>query len=167
MKRLFFIPLLIFGFISCQMASETPNNEQYDAVITNVFSGDTLEITFDYEKPNGAVKRENVKLIGVKAPAYYLFQPSEYYALESYQNLRRYINSPVLIELDDTDSSRTSEGYLRAYIWINVNGEILNKKLLRNGYVKFDGSTAFNPGRMADFAAAEAYAKEWNKGMWE
>lgn len=172
MKRIVLISLLVFAmlFASCSIDSTEPVGERYEARVTDVFSGDTIKVLFDDEKPSGCRKQETVKLIGVKAPAlngYPFIQNEEYYAFESFTNMATYFNKKVYVELDDVMDSRTKDGYLTAYVWASEPLELLNKSLLKEGFAEFDGSVNFNSSRMKEFIQASEFAQNGYYGMWQ
>jgi len=173
-KGTFFVAITIhcafaFMFASCNFSPTESVGERYEATITDVYSGDTVEVLFNYDKPDGCRRKETLRLIGAKAPLlndYPFIGNDEYYALESYYSMTKMFGKMVYIELDDVMYCRNRNGFLMAYVWSQEPLELINKKLISEGLAEFDGSVNFNASRMEEFIKAHDSAKKAHNGMW-
>ncbi|MCD4782629.1 MAG: thermonuclease family protein [Candidatus Eremiobacteraeota bacterium] len=65
----------------------------------------------------------------------------------------------------DKIALKDADGNKLAYVWID--GELVNKKLLKEGYVYLSTGTSFNAEKQKEFWTAEQYAIENGIGLWD
>ena len=128
-------------------------------VITRVVDGDTVDI-----KKDEVTTR--VRLIGVNTPE--TVDPRkevECFGLEASAYTKKEIdNAAVSIETDDSQSTYDRYGRMLAYIY-DENGEMLNRKLIANGYAyeyTYDAPYKYQK----EFKSLQEFAKNEKRGLW-
>lgn len=145
----------------------------WTVTITRVIDGDTMEAEF----PNGEV--DTLRLLGVDTPetALYRISPEEYEGIPNTLAGRDHLfnwgerattfaesnleGRTVRIEVDPGADRRGSFGRLLVYIY--VDGQNFNKRLLETGHARLYESTFT---LRSEFATAEATAQQNNIGLW-
>lgn len=166
--------LLLINFIClssifcCKKEVNNNVNICYEAEITKVIDGDTVEIRFCNELPNGCNRTEKLRLIGVNTPELNLYKEiePEYFAMEAYYYTKNYTGEKIKIELDEYSSMRDKYSRLLAYVWL-CNYTMLNLNLIEDGYGYYYDNFIFNPDYMKQFCEAEKKAQKEKKGLWK
>lgn len=182
MKRLILFTSILFSvlFLSCKQDSESfirdaaiynaynIQENQFDATVIDVSDGDYFTIRFDYDKPNFCAKEEKARLLGVSCPRLNLYtdQSAEYYAVEAAAYSSGLVGGKVVVEFDNIASARDPNKNIQIYIWTDSGLTLFNKKLLSEGYGRYDSSRLFNSDRMKSFETAEKSANQAHKGLW-
>lgn len=164
-RRAFVVSLFLFVTISCAIGQLEDAPSWYEAVVTAVVDGDTIQIQFVDDPPPDCSWNERVRFIGVDTPELYTV-PAEYYAREARTYTNRYYQKNVLIEFDSVSSTRDQYGRLLAYVYNDINQIPINKQLISEGYGFFYGEFAFDPERMYEFKNAEQDARANQRGLW-
>jgi len=159
---------LIFGVIDKNELREilglSPNveskidieNEKYKVV--RVVDGDTFVVIF-----NG--KEEKVRLIGIDTPESVhpdKTKNSDYGVIASNYTKELLLEKEIYLEFDV--SQRDKYGRLLAYAYLE-NGEMLNKKLLEEGYANL-ATYPPNVKYVEEFKKIQKKAREDKKGFW-
>lgn len=156
-------------------AITTPHAEsQWTVTITRVLDGDTMEARF----PNGEI--DTLRLLGVDTPETTLSRndPTEFDGIPDTAGGRDHLltwgeratvfaateleNQTVRIVVDPTANRRDTYG--RLLVYIHVDEENFNKRLLTDGYARVYPSTFTLRN---EFEAAEATAQEQHIGLWK
>ena len=148
-KSLLLLLLLLQG---CQSAT-TPQG--LEVKVTQVVSGQTLEVTGTGEQP---AKATRVRLVGIDAPDLQQ-QP---WGLRAKERLEAMIGgATVMLELDVQDLD--SYGRRLAYVW--KDGVLLNELLVAEGYVL---SVPRSPNHKYDqrLSRAQESARLMGQGIW-
>ena len=119
-RRAFVVSLFLFVTISCAIGQLEDAPSWYEAVVTAVVDGDTIQIQFVDDPPPDCSWNERVRFIGVDTPELYTV-PAEYYAREARTYTNRYYQKNVLIEFDSVSSTRDQYGRLLAYVYNDIN----------------------------------------------
>lgn len=180
----FFLLLLFLTFKCKEITSKKTNDSalessshststklltvKYQAKVTKVIDGDTIDILFTDITPTGCNKKERVRFIGVNTPELNLYKnkEKEYYSEEAFYftNSELY-NQFIDIQFDDVSAQRDKYNRLLAYIW--NNNHLFNQLLIERGYGIYYNNFNFNNYYMNLFKAAQNYSKANNYGMWE
>lgn len=146
---------------------------QWTVVVTRVIDGDTVEARF----PNG--ETDTLRLSGVDTPETTLsrMSPDEFEGIPDTVAGRDHLfnwgekasafateqieGHSVRIEVDPQADRRGSFGRLLVYVY--VEGENFNKRLLTEGYARLYESSF---SKRAEFAAAERTARQDKVGLW-
>lgn len=148
-QRVSTLPLLLLLLQSCQPATTPQKLEEVRVV--RVLSGQTLEVT----GTNGTMR---VRLVGIDAPD----MRQQPWGRAAKDQLEAMIGGKaVLLQFDMQD--RDQLGRRLAYVW--QNGELLNEKLLAQGYVL---AVARDPNHKYDqrFSRAQEWARLMGQGIW-
>lgn len=136
-------------------ATEKPSEELYEVI--KVVDGDTIQIMF-----NG--KKERLRLIGIDTPE--SVHPDETKNTENGKKASEYAKSllegkKVSLEFDVEETDQY--GRLLAYVYLD--GEMVNKKLIRDGYANLE-TVPPNVKYADEFVALLKEAKEEKRGLW-
>ncbi|WP_237718908.1 thermonuclease family protein [Halogranum rubrum] len=142
--------------------------------MTRVIDGDTMEVRF----PNG--ETDTVRLLGVDTPETTLnrVSPDEFEGISETTAGRDHLynwgqkatqfaedeleGKQVTIAVDEQADRRGYYGRLLVYIY--VNGENFNKRLLTDGYARmYDSSFS----KRSTFRSAESTARRTSTGLWD
>ena len=128
------------------------DDSTYDGQIVQVGSvldGDTIELT------NG----EKIRYEGIDAP-----ELRDTWGMEAFEYNQTLVNGKsIRLELDR--NTRDVYNRLLAYVW--VNGEMVNEKLLKEGYAKTYTAKGEKVIRYRDrFREAENEARQDHRGLW-
>lgn len=116
--------------------------------VERIVDGDTIYLS------NG----EKVRLLGLNSP-----EKGFCYYLEATEFLRNLIgDSEISLKSDKTNQDKDRYGRLLRYIY--VNGEMLNIKIVQEGYAKYMENYPIIYS--SEFAEAENQAREAGKGLW-
>jgi micrococcal nuclease len=173
MKRLFVLVYILLA-VAAVLPAEKSSTAAYPAVITAVVDGDTVKMRFSGIIPENCSRDERVRLIGVNTPEMHGADGKpEYYAEEAADYTDRYWKSSVLVVFDYVTGLRDAYGRLLAYIITddepgNDNPEnMLNYRLIREGYGYFYGNFKFYYEMMELFSEAQDEAKNDSAGLWQ
>lgn len=142
-------------------------SEMFKAEIVSIIDGDTVELSFTDERPEGMNDHERVRLCGVDTPEmhYHMDEDPDFYAQEATDFTRRSLSGRfVMFMLDSVSDSR--DRYGRAIGYVLADGENFNRKLISEGYARYYGHYNFESKMMTDFLLAEKEARANKKGMW-
>lgn len=130
-----------------------------EAMVVNVVDGDTIDVEL-----NG--RRERVRLIGVDTPEVVApGRPVMCYGREaSDQASAILLGQTVLLEEDPSQDSRDTFGRMLRYIWL-PDGRMANLELIAGGFA-FEYTFREAYAYQADFRAAEATARNEDRGLW-
>ena len=134
---------------------ENPSEELYE--IKKVVDGDTIQIRF-----NG--KKERLRLIGIDTPE--SVHPDETKNTENGELASEYTKSLLTgksVNLEFDVEERDQYGRLLAYVYLD--GEMINKKLIRDGYAQLE-TVPPNVKYVEEFTALLKEAKEAKRGLW-
>lgn len=153
--------LALLMLVACSFTNDIDTfdvdfDKTYSAEIKRVINGDTMWVSFEYEKPRGAKDYETIRLIGVDARGDYEDKAIDY--------LSEFEGDTVDIEIDKSLRHRGRNGELYAYVWFG--GEMLNRSLVRKGLSLYNKRQKFDGGRMRIFEADENDAKRERRGLW-
>ena len=108
----------------------TDVNKLNEYKVVRVVDGDTFVIEFKG-------KQEKVRLIGVDTPeSVHPTKGVEYYGKEASDYTCNLVKNAKKIEIEYDDNSDKVDKYDRLLVWVFVDGELLQKKLIENGYAK-------------------------------
>jgi micrococcal nuclease len=147
---------------------------EWTVTVTRVIDGDTMEVRF----PNG--ETDTVRLLGVDTPETTLSRvsPDEFEGIpdttagrDHLYNWGQKATQFAEAELDGTVVRITVDGqadrrgyYGRLLVYIYVDGENFNKRLLTDGYARmYDSSFA----QRNEFRASESTAQRTSTGLWD
>lgn len=162
---------LIVGFsllfiISCVFGQLENQNTWYEARVTSVIDGDTIQVHFiDEILPAGCERNERVRFIGVDTPELFT-TPPEYFAQEARDYTNQFYQKTVMLEFDTVTALRDRYGRLLAYVYYDIGVMPINKQLIAGGYGYYYGVFAFEAERMTEFKNAENYARSNKNGLW-
>lgn len=135
--------------------AENPSKELYEVI--KVVDGDTIQIKY-----NG--KKERLRLIGIDTPE--SVHPDETKNTENGKIASDYTKSLLegkSISLEFDVEERDQYGRLLAYVYLN--GEMINKKLIADGYAQLE-TVPPNVKYVEEFRALLKEAKEAKIGLW-
>jgi len=160
-----FCVLIFFAVLISGVAAKS--NPDYNAIITGVINGHTIEVLFVKTPPDGCNPREKIKLIGVNT-----VEPfnnlSKFNAEKAKDFMKHYIKHHVKVTFDDNTPLRDNDGDILAYVYLSDDKNILlNEALISNGYGFFYTPYGFNPGYMRRFENAQIRAKKRSLGFWK
>lgn len=164
-RRALVVSLFFFVTVSCVIGQLEDAPSWYEAVVTAVVDGDTIQIQFVDDPPPDCSWNERVRFIGVNTPELYKV-PADYYAREAREYTNRFYSKIVLIEFDSVSGIRDRYGRLLAYVYNDINQMPINKQLIAGGYGYYYGDFAFNPEKMVEFKNAEQDARANQRGLW-
>lgn len=164
-RRALVVSLFFFVTVSCVIGQLEDAPSWYEAVVTAVVDGDTIQIQFVDDPPPDCSWNERVRFIGVDTPELYKV-PADYYAREAREYTNRFYSKIVLIEFDSVSGIRDRYGRLLAYVYNDINQMPINKQLIAGGYGYYYGDFAFNPEKMVEFKNAEQDARANQRGLW-
>jgi len=159
-KSVFFLIMTLI-LAACAASDVSP---YYNAVITAVVDGDTIDVVFEGKTPDGCGQKERVRLIGVNTPELTKIPP-EYYAEEARKFTDKWWQTNIRVRFDEVSSRRDVYTRLLAYVYLD-DGRLLNELLIREGYGRYYDNFAFEKERMEAFALAEEEARKAKKGLW-
>lgn len=135
------------------------------AVVINVIDGDTFIAQI-------GTSTESVRLIGVDAPE--ITWPSaendltdpepECYGFEAKEALTDYVQDAE-VELLGDKRQPDYDDYDRRLAYVYIDGELVNEKLLIDGYTR-ELSVGRGYDKRFEFRQAEAMAQEADRGLW-
>lgn len=163
-KRIFFVLSILLVFVSCELTVSEPLF--YEAKITAVIDGDTIQIQFIENPPVDCKWNERVRLIGVDTPELFT-TPPEYFAQEARNYTNQYYLANVIFEFDTVSAKRDKYDRLLGFVYVDGSSYSLNEELIENGIGYYYGVFSFDRDKMIDFAAAEKRAKAQKKGLWQ
>ncbi|SIR89257.1 micrococcal nuclease [Haladaptatus litoreus] len=158
---------------STQSAREPASGTKWTVTVTRVVDGDTMEVRF----PSG--ETDTIRLLGVDTPETTLSRvnPSEFEGIPDTTAGKDHLfewgrradqfatneleGKTVRIETDPQADRRGSFGRLLVYIY--VDGENFNRRLLADGYARMYDSSFSKRGA---FERTEARAQRVNVGVW-
>jgi endonuclease YncB( thermonuclease family) len=147
---------LLDGLVSAVPTPAVPR-ERVAVRIDSILDGQTLKVRHE----PGLV--QTIRLIGLRSPQGGNNRQAECYYRESFDYLKQLLppGSKAVIE---TDRSNDEDGRILCYVYAS-NGDLVNLKMVRDGYSRVDESSPFD--RMAEFAAAQAKAMRDGVGLWK
>lgn len=154
------IGMVIIGSTSVLRAHQaggiTPQPGYYR--ITHFTDGDTLTVEMSGHE-------EKVRLIGIDTPETKKPNtPVQCYGQEASAFTKQLIgNQPVRLEADPSGNNRDRYDRLLRYVYL-ANGTFINQQLIETGHAFAYLSFPFS--KQSDFAAAQASAREANRGLW-
>lgn len=163
-KRIFFVLSIFLVFVSCELTVSEPLF--YEAKITAVIDGDTIQIQFIDKTPPDCKWNERVRLIGVDTPELFT-TPPQYFAQEARNYTNQYYLANVLVEFDTVSAKRDKYDRLLGFVYVDGSSYSLNEELIKNGIGYYYGVFSFDKDKMINFAAAEKRAKAQKKGLWQ
>jgi micrococcal nuclease len=169
MKQLSKVALFALGallVLSCAIGQLSDTTTWYEARITAVIDGDTVQVQFmGSVPPSGCQWSERVRLVGVDTPELFT-DPPEYYASEAKAFTNQLYQKSVLLAYDSISAKRDRYGRVLAYIYPSLDSPPINKQLIINGYGYYYGTFSFEPDKMLEFQSAEQYARTNRLGLW-
>lgn len=151
-----------------ELAEKPEWKKTYMTKIIKVTDGDTAELMFINEIPEGCATTEKVRLIGIDAPELNINndKPMEYYAKEAFKfTNKELLGEYVSFQFDKYSGKKDEYGRLVGYIW--VDDFLFNQILVERGFARYYPALQFNPKYMKLFEAAENYARTNKIGMWD
>lgn len=136
--------------------AENPSKKTYE--VLRVIDGDTIQIEY-----NGA--KERVRLIGIDTPE--SVHPDETKNNENGKLASEYTKSLLegkKISLEFDAGERDKYGRLLAYVYLD--GEMINKKLLADGYAQLE-TVPPNVKYVKEFTEILKEAKKAKRGLWK
>ncbi len=138
-----------------ESVSENPGEEQYEVI--KVVDGDTIQIMY-----NG--KKERLRLIGIDTPE--SVHSDETKNTEEGRIASEYVKSflegkYVTLEFDVEERDQ----YDRLLAYVYLDGEMVNKKIIRDGYASLE-TVPPNVKYVDEFTALLKEAKEAKRGLW-
>lgn len=150
-KVVLFILLLLFN-INIVYAKEKVN-------FSECVDGDTIKIILKNQK-------EILRLLAVDTPeSVHPTKEVEYYAKEASDFTCNAVKNAKTIEIEYDDNSDKKDKYGRLLVWLFIDGELFQQKLIENGYAK----TAYLYGEYkytSSLQNTEKLAKEKKIGIW-
>lgn len=134
----------------------TNETKTYNAEFVKCIDGDTIKVAVNY-------KVESVRLLAIDTPE--VGSESDYYGLEASEYTCDLITNAKTIKLELDDNAYKYDKYGRMLAWVFVDGDLLQSKLVENGYAK----TAYLYGDYTyteDIKKLEKIAKSKKIGMW-
>ena len=152
MKKLVFIFLLL---ICINVKAET-----IEVTYKSCVDGDTAWFTMDNED----IK---VRFIGINAPELeHEESEAEYYSEEAKDYVCKKLESATKIELEFDSNSDKQDKYERFLAWIFIDGNLLQKDIVRNGYAKV--AYLYDDYKYSDIVLKnEEIAKKKKLGIWK
>ncbi|MCD1653537.1 thermonuclease family protein [Treponema zuelzerae] len=155
-----------FTFFSCEVELHAESNTWYEARVTAVIDGDTIQVQFTGEDcPSGCQWNERVRLVGVDTPELFT-DPPEYYAAEARAYTNQIYRRDVLLVFDSISAKKDRYGRVLAYIYKSFDSPSINEQLILNGYGYYYDLFSFDPEKMNDFQNAEDYTRLNRVGLW-
>ena len=156
MGRLLVIGLIIlFPFVRAPAAAQTWQGTTYDAVVTRVIDGDTVQVQI------GGLT-ETVRYIGINTPKIDDTRGRPPYGDAARQaNEALVMRQPVKLVLDVQPRDR--HGRLLAYVY--VAGQFVNAELVRRGYAEV-ATYPPNAQHRAEFVELQRQARQARRGLW-
>ena len=134
---------------------ENPSDELYEVI--KVVDGDTIQIRF-----NG--KKERLRLIGIDTPE--SVHSDETKNTENGKLASEYTKQLLtgkFVKLEFDVEERDQYGRLLAYVYLD--GEMINKKLIKDGYAQLE-TVPPNVKYVEEFTALLKEAKDAKRGLW-
>jgi micrococcal nuclease len=151
------LPLLIVWMTACSSGEQTVNRG-FDAKVSRVIDGDTLEIRY------GDNKKETIRLLLVDTPeTVHPNMPVQSFGPEASQYAKDMLtDKKVQIELDVSD--RDKYGRLLAYVWIG--DRMFNELLLEQGLARVAYIYPPNVKYVDQFRDVQKKAQQAGLGIW-
>jgi endonuclease YncB( thermonuclease family) len=137
-----------------------PARQYREGYCEQIVDGDTIVIVQDG-------RDVTVRLIGVDTPETKdPRKPIQYFGKEASNfTTQMVLGKPVKLTFDSPHRPLDMYGRLLAYV--HVNGILLNKEIIRQGYGHAYVKYPFDRTMMAEFRAAEREARENKRGLWK
>ncbi len=134
-------------------------DEKFEATVTNVVDGDTIDI----ENESGS---ERVRLLGINTPETVdPRKPVQCFGKEASEETKGLLlGKRVEIETDSSQDLYDAYGRLLAYVYL-PDGTNINKLLIAEGYAH-EYTFHFSYKYQTDFKIAEQQARQLQKGVW-
>ena len=121
--------------------------------------GDTIKVLVDN-------KKHTIRMLAVDTPeSVHPTKGVEYYGKEASEYTCNLVKNAKKIEIEYDDASDKKDKYDRLLVWVFVDGKLLQKELIRNGYAK----VAYLYGDYKytkDLEDAQELASSKNLGIW-
>jgi micrococcal nuclease len=152
--------ILVLGLGAPAAGRQSPQaSDSLGGTVTFIYDGDTIKVRLD----SGEDRR--VRLIGVDSPEY--DDPQESVRLSAFL-ARRFAYSKLQqkpVRLTQDREKTDAYGRLLAYVWTD-DRTTFNETLVREGYARAFLKYPFDEGWKKRFQAAEAEARQAEKGLW-
>ena len=159
MKYFYYTGILFIIILSCSSSFASPPGTPYH--VTQVIDGNTICIRLA-SFAGIPLKVERVRLIGSDAPEL----KQEPWGRRAKRQLKRLIGENCWVVNVEFDSQqRDPHGRLPAYLW-NKKGELINEKLLEEGYAVLYTMPS-NVKYIERLAAAQKKAQSARAGIWK
>ncbi len=158
--KLIIIGLLLFFVAALVSIRETQNNQPKDTYsVKKVIDGDTIEI----ERYG---KAEKVRMIGIDTPETLdPRKPVQCFGKEASDKSKDLLSGGrVRLEFDPIVGEKDKYNRLLAYVW--SNNELVNLKLIKEGYANEYTYRSQSYKYQNEFKNAQAVAKESSIGLW-
>lgn len=152
--------ILVLGLRAPTAGRQSPRaSDSLGGTVTFIYDGDTIKVRLD----SGEDRR--VRLIGVDSPEY--DDPQESVRLSAFL-ARRFAYSKLQqkpVRLTQDREKTDAYGRLLAYVWTD-DRTTFNETLVREGYARAFLKYPIDEGWKKRFQAAEAEARQAEKGLW-
>ena len=126
MKNKILLIIIIF------LISINPIYAKEKITLSKCVDGDTIKI---FLKNND--KEQTIRMLAVDTPeSVHPTKKVEYYGKEASEYTCNLVTNAKKIEIEYDDNSDKVDKYDRLLVWVFVDGELLQKKLIENGYAK-------------------------------
>ncbi|RAK16633.1 micrococcal nuclease [Anoxybacillus vitaminiphilus] len=151
--RRFILLVFIFVLFGCQQSSS-----KISAVVLEVVDGDTLKVEI-----NG--KKETVRLLLIDTPeSVHPTKPVQPFGMEASHYVKKLLPKGTEVELELDIRERDKYGRLLSYVW--VNGKMVNKLLLEQGYARVAYVFEPNTKYVDEFRAIQEEARKKELRIW-
>lgn len=152
MKKIIFIISIFFIGINITYAKETVK-------FSKCVDGDTLKILMNN-------KEHTIRMLAVDTPeSVHPTKPVEYYGKDASDFTCNLVKNAKKLEIEYDDNSDKTDKYDRLLVWVFVDGKLLQKELISNGYGKL--AYLYDDYKYTkDLEAAQELASAKNLGIW-
>ena len=152
MKKIIFIISIFFIGINITYAKETVK-------FSKCVDGDTIKILMNN-------KEHTIRMLAVDTPeSVHPTKPVEYYGKDASDFTCNLVKNAKKLEIEYDDNSDKTDKYDRLLVWVFVDGKLLQKELISNGYGKL--AYLYDDYKYTkDLEAAQELASAKNLGIW-
>lgn len=152
MKKIIFIISIFFIGINITYAKETVR-------FSKCVDGDTIKILMNN-------KEHTIRMLAVDTPeSVHPTKPVEYYGKDASDFTCNQVKNAKKLEIEYDDNSDKTDKYDRLLVWVFVDGKLLQKELISNGYGKL--AYLYDDYKYTkDLEAAQELASAKNLGIW-
>ena len=152
MKKIIFIISIFFIGINITYAKETVR-------FSKCVDGDTIKILMNN-------KEHTIRMLAVDTPeSVHPTKAVEYYGKDASDFTCNLVKNAKKLEIEYDDNSDKTDKYDRLLVWVFVDGKLLQKELISNGYGKL--AYLYDDYKYTkDLEAAQELASAKNLGIW-